>query len=233
MRGSRRRPEGRGWASLALSSLALSSLGLSTLVGCVGADESDAWRDEERSEAPAPRWEGRGKSRSGEKSREDKVSQERGRSARRVASGSGWEVSASGGRPVETFASAEGPVGFAPADPAEPEVAPPPPSDPSVGPWLEVPTQAAAPGEPEGPRRTPLRLRAEGVELVSGRCGPVPVARYGLDWRPEREWRLGQDEDPEPWLRPVDPPPLPPLEAEAEPELKEAGPPVGSWIEAR
>ncbi|MBL4844436.1 MAG: hypothetical protein JKY65_02825, partial [Planctomycetes bacterium] len=101
------------------------------------------------------------------------------------------------------------------------------------GPWLTVPSQAPETSVEDlrQPTRTPLRMRAEGVELVPGECGLVPVARYGLDWRPAREWRIGQDAEAEPWLRPIPTLPLPPLPKPG--EIKEAEVPAGSWIEAR
>lgn len=205
---------------------------LATL-GCVGADESDAWAVEETREGPPPTWEGDPDDWSKEDARPRQRDERVSRAQRNVAEGEGWRVTATGAaRPVETFASADGPVGFAPADPPSDD-APAPSTDAApAAPWVEVPSEELPPGA-AAPERTRLRLRAEGVELAPGRCGPVPVARYGLDWRPEREWRLGQDEDPTPWLRPLPPPPLPPLPTEAEPTVEEAETPAGSWIEAR
>lgn len=217
--------------------LALGACGL--LSGCVGASESEAWAEEEPQTRPVE-WEGEGE----REPRERRVSSAAGprpgdpgfaqAGARRrvaVARGRGWRVTSSGGQPVETFASAEGPAGFEPSDPRQ-VPAKRVVEDDRPGPWLTVPSQVKT--QPlDGPERTPLRLKAEGVELVAGECGPVPVARYGLDWRPEREWRLGQDEDPEPWLRPVPPLPLPPLPKPGDEEVLEAEAPAGSWYEAR
>ena len=106
-----------------------------------------------------------------------------------VAEGSGWRVTSTG-RPVETFDSAGKPSSnFAPRD----VVGAPPqkriqPADPA-SPWVAVPDQgdAADPREVAGPPRRSVRVKAVGVELVPGRCGPAPVARYGLDWSEEEE----------------------------------------------
>ena len=215
-------------------------------VGCVGSAEADAWAEEEERPTAPVEWEGsegerrerrdrRVSAQSGSQVGEPGFAQPSGAGRRRVAigEGPGWRVSATGGQPVETFASAEGPVGFAPRDPRDP----PPERQPAAdqpGPWLTVPSQAPGTSAEDAakPKRTTLGVRAEGVDLVpEGHCGHVPVARYGLDWRPAREWRLGQDADAEPWLRPVPPLPLPPLPKPG--EIQETEVPVGSWIEAR
>lgn len=216
--------------------LLLLLLGACCLSGCVGADESEAWAEEEPERQPVE-WEGQEEREERERrvsAAPDPTDPNFARPGRRrvsLARGSGWEVRARGGQPVETFASAEGPVGFEPSDPRQTPAKRVVAED-RPGPWLTVPSQAPriSQEEPEA-ERTPLRLKAEGVELVPGRCGPVPVARYGLDWRPEHEWRLGQDEDPEPWLKPIPPLPLPPPPKPSELEVKEA--PVGTWSEAR
>jgi hypothetical protein len=224
---------------LLFATLALGACGV--LSGCVGASESEAWADDEPQGRPVE-WEGEER----DEPRQRRVSSAspgspgpgdpdfaRPGPRRRVASGKGWRVTSRGGQPVETFASAEGPVGFEPSDPRQAPAQRVVTEDPP-GPWLTVPSQAPGPlGEDPSTERTPLRLKAEGVELVSGECGPVPVARYGLDWRPAREWRVGQDENPEPWLRPVPPLPLPPAPKPNEGEVLEAEAPAGSWYEAR
>lgn len=227
--------------SLSRRAIALvGALALMGSTGCVGASESEAWADDEAPESRPVDWEGKEG-----KSRERRVSS-RSRALRpsdpgfarpgdrrvSIAEGDGWQVTTRGGTPVETFASAEGPVGFEPRDPRQAPAKRVVGND-RPGPWLVVPSRAPETfaGGDENPQRTPLRLKAEGVELVPGECGLVPVARYGLDWRPAREWRVGQDENPEPWLQPVPPLPLPPAPKPG--EVQEAEVPAGSWIEAR
>lgn len=226
-------------AQLLFATLALGACGL--LSGCVGASESEAWAEEEPETRPV-KWEGEER----EEPRERRVSSSTSprpgdpgfaqTGARRrvaIAGGGGWRVTTRGGQPVETFASAEGPAGFEPSDPRQAPAKRVVVED-RPGPWLTVPSQAPAPSEDDPTaERTPLRLKAEGVNLVPGECGPVPVARYGLDWRPAREWRIGQDEEAEPWLRPVPPLPLPPAPKPSEGEILEAEAPAGSWSEAR
>jgi len=120
-----------------------------------------------------------------------------GRRERVVAEGSGWQVTTTG-RPVETFDSAGKPsTNFAPRD----VTAPPPrkriqPADPA-SPWVAVPDEQepADPREVAGPPRRGVRVKAVGVDLVPGRCGPAPVARYGLDW--------SEEEGPQPGAAPA------------------------------
>ncbi|MGE0711797.1 MAG: hypothetical protein AB7N76_30780 [Planctomycetota bacterium] len=147
-------------------------------------------------------------------------------------------VTVSNGRPVDTFASASAPAGFAPAQGTAPAAAAPAEPKPApAAPWVEAPTKDEHPDPRVAREGGPgLRLKAEGVSLTKGHCGPVPVARYGLDWRPEREWTPGaEDAPPDPWSLRKDPrlPPVPPPEPVPVPTVEEHGTPAGSWLEAR